>query len=376
MTTKTKKLIGILLTLALVLGLLPGMRLTAYATTYVHDYFLWVGDSHVTSENLSGEGWSFDPVSFTLALNDFTYSGPGHEKAAIYYSVDYRLKIVLQGTNSITGTDAGICLYYDTYATLEITGSGSLTAEGGTTGIISRKGITVNGGTITATGGQYGIIVHKTGENLTIKNCELTAVGGEKGIAATKVINAIAGTGWTDTAGKKGKAYIDVSTEGQKLDDYKKVQFPAAPTTYSTVSIANADHTIGDGKDAVLTVKGDPDTRTYDNFDGVEMDGKAVSADNYTTANGSLVLTLKASYLDTLSAGDHTVTIKFKDGTATANLKVTAATTPTAAPTTAPTPTPKPVPKTGDSGTPFLWLLIALLGVSLLGITVKQYCRK
>ena len=88
-----------------------------------------------------------------------------------------------------------------------------------------------------------------------------------------------------------------------------------------------------------------------------------MSEGNYTKANGSLILTLKASYLDTLSAGDHKVTVLFQDGSATASLKVNA-------------PAPKPVPKTGDSGNPSLWLLMALLGISLLGFARKQYSRK
>ena len=37
---KVKKIFGILLTLAMVIGLLPGMCLTAYAV----DYDIWVGE--------------------------------------------------------------------------------------------------------------------------------------------------------------------------------------------------------------------------------------------------------------------------------------------------------------------------------------------
>ena len=144
-----------------------------------------------------------------------------------------------------------------------------------------------------------------------------------------------------------------------------------------TVTIAGAaytatdgEHTIGDGKDTDVTVKREPDdSKTYDLYTGAQMDGKALPEGSHTTAKGSLVMTLKAAYLDTLSVGDHKLTIAFEDGSATATIKVKeAAPTATPAPTAAPTPTPKPkpVPRTGDSADLALWLGLILLG--LLGI--------
>ena len=156
---------------------------------------------------------------------------------------------------------------------------------------------------------------------------------------------------------------------GQPLD-YKKVRFPTV-SIYTVDSFVNPEHTIGDGKDSILTIHGDLDNKAFERFLSVKVDDKEVPKDGYEAKEGSLILTLKAAYLDTLSAGTHTVTITFDDGSVTASLKVSAA-----APTEAPTATPKPMPKTGDSGNPLLWLLIALLGASLLGITIKQYSGK
>jgi len=281
------------------------------------------------------------------------------------------------GTVKTTGNGTDIASAgIDADTLLEIRG-GDVIANGKRLGIFLSGESKITGGIITALGENwYGIELFKHG-SLSIEGGTVVASGKEMGIAfSSNVKNTIPGTGWTDMAGTQGMADIAISTGGQNLNDYKKVQFPAV-SIYSTVSITNAEHTVGDGNGTVVTVTRKPDdSKTFDNFEGVEMDGKSVSADNYTKVKGSLILTLKASYLDTLSAGDHTVTVKFKDGTATAALKVSAAATPTAAPTTAPTPTPKPVPKTGDTGNPFIWLLIVLLGVSLLGITVKQYSRK
>lgn len=144
-----------------------------------------------------------------------------------------------------------------------------------------------------------------------------------------------------------------------------------------TVTIAGAvytatdkEYTITSGEDTVVTVNREPDnSKTFGLYTGAQMDGKALPEGSNTTAEGSLVLTLKAAYLDTLSVGDHKLTIAFQDGSATATIKVkeaepTATPAPTAAPT--PTPKPKPVPRTGDSADLALWLGLILLG--LLGI--------
>ena len=47
MRIKIKRFLSILLTLAMVIGLMPGMSLTAYAA----NYDIWVGGTQVTSEN-------------------------------------------------------------------------------------------------------------------------------------------------------------------------------------------------------------------------------------------------------------------------------------------------------------------------------------
>ena len=135
-----------------------------------------------------------------------------------------------------------------------------------------------------------------------------------------------------------------------------------------TYTATDGEHTISDGKDAAITVKREPDdSKTYDLYTGAQVDGKDLPEGSHTTAKGSLILTLKAAYLDTLTVGDHKLTISFEDGSATATIKVKEAEpTPTPAPTAAPTATPKPVPKTGDSADLALWLGLILLG--LLGI--------
>ena len=56
------------------------------------------------------------------------------------------------------------------------------------------------------------------------------------------------------------------------------------------------------------------DEDTFDNFREAYVDGIFIHPDRYTTAPGSLIITLKEDYLDTLSVGDHVLTVVFTDG--------------------------------------------------------------
>ena len=154
-----------------------------------------------------------------------------------------------------------------------------------------------------------------------------------------------------------------------KGDENHSDSYPAGPIAvtiaeatgaYSIKSTQGIEHILGEEKDAVYTVTNSADDkRAFERFTGVSVDGKALAAENYTKASGSLVLTLKSAYLNTLSVGKHPVKISFSDGEVEASLTIKEST---------PTPTPKPVPKTGDQDHPGLWIILMLIGIS--GLTV------
>ena len=132
---------------------------------------------------------------------------------------------------------------------------------------------------------------------------------------------------------------------------------------YTVVSSVGTSHTIGSGKDAVITVeRSNKDHREKELFTGAAMDGKAIPADGYIPKQGSLILTLKASYLDTLSEGDHKVTVSFKDGKAEAPVKIISAV--------------KPVPKTGDGADLALWLGLLAAGFAMALAAGKMKSRR
>ena len=108
-----------------------------------------------------------------------------------------------------------------------------------------------------------------------------------------------------------------------------------ANVVYTVTSVENWEHTIDYPNDIIITVKRNTaDNITYSMYTGASVDGNGIPAGGSSVAQGSLILTLKGSYLDTLSTGTHKVTISFKDGSADATISiVNAPPAPTAAPT-------------------------------------------
>ena len=96
--------------------------------------------------------------------------------------------------------------------------------------------------------------------------------------------------------------------------------------TYKIIDGANGKHTIG--KDGTLTFRS---SAPFSEFVAVLVDGVKVDPSNYDVSEGSTIVRLKQSFLDTLSKGSHTIAIQSIGGTATTNFSVaeTSATTPT-----------------------------------------------
>ena len=147
--------------------------------------------------------------------------------------------------------------------------------------------------------------------------------------------------------------------------------YPATGITYDETDAQGAEHVSGSGEDAVFTFKcNDGQSTENEKFRSITMDGELVSEENYTHKKGSLILTLKGAYLDTLSEGEHNLKVNFTDGSAAATIQMKAAApTPTPAPTAAPTaaPTPTSVPKTGDEAAFPLWVVLLIVGLAGLG---------
>ena len=101
------------------------------------------------------------------------------------------------------------------------------------------------------------------------------------------------------------------------------------------------------------------------------MDGNLIDKSNYTAKEGSTIITLKASYLNTLSAGTNTVEILWTDGSASTTFTIKANTSDDK-PSSGTDKKDVTAPKTGDN-TPSVWLFIlSILSGTGLIITVKK----
>lgn len=195
-----KKLLAILLSMVMLVGLIPFTALAADSTAYD----IWVDGVQVTSENkdnLCGGTVSYDPTTHTLSLNNATLDNDTLSDYGIKTIIPSTLKIRLTGTNSIirTSPGGGMGIAPNSANSVEITGDGTLVinvngenydgisagadvkisdkakvtinAEGGL-GIVGRM-VEIDGATVNSTGLYAGIDAHSlkivNGADVTLK---------------------------------------------------------------------------------------------------------------------------------------------------------------------------------------------------------------
>lgn len=127
-----------------------------------------------------------------------------------------------------------------------------------------------------------------------------------------------------------------------------------------------------------LTITSEGD---HSKFTGISVDGVMLNGSHYTTVSGSTVATLKASYLSTLSAGEHVLLIHFTDGYTETQFSIqagqTTETTATEETTTVTETTVAPVgtsPKTSDSSS--IWIIVSLMLGAGVGFMVVSAFKK
>jgi uncharacterized repeat protein (TIGR02543 family)/LPXTG-motif cell wall-anchored protein len=151
---------------------------------------------------------------------------------------------------------------------------------------------------------------------------------------------------------------------------------------YTITKGANGSWEKGIASGFEVTCNGD-----YSKFTGIKVDGVDVDATNYTAVSGSTVVTLKPSFIETLTLGKHTLDLIYTDGSVHTEFTILAADDPTGTtdptgptdPTdpTEPTDPSNPVdtelPKTGGATT-YIWLLGLILSLS--GCAALLFLRK
>ncbi|WP_416325114.1 InlB B-repeat-containing protein [[Eubacterium] hominis] len=110
-----------------------------------------------------------------------------------------------------------------------------------------------------------------------------------------------------------GKGVLEITIPGEFLEsgeDLKVTMNSKATYDFSEIGItagAGSTHTIGGKNDLTFTCNG-----SLDNLEGIYVDNTLVDPSNYTVKSGSTIMTLKASYLNTLSLGTHSLKFQYK----------------------------------------------------------------
>ena len=179
-----------------------------------------------------------------------------------------------------------------------------------------------------------------------------------------------------------------VKEQFDALDEYEKSLIPAEMKEKLECLLAGlGDYRIIKGHGSTWIQNSDGSLTftangAFSKFTGIEVDGKAVDAANYTAASGSTVITLKAEYLNTLPAGEHTITVLYIDGEATGTFTVGGETSvPTGSDQTGDkdsSDTRKTdSPQTGDDSNIALWMAVLLVsGAALTGTALYSRKRK
>lgn len=115
------------------------------------------------------------------------------------------------------------------------------------------------------------------------------------------------------------KAYSDRTNKSEDQEDDQSEQKPTKPTI-----IQGADSTWRTDCSDGLTFISDA---TIQDFIEVQVDGNVINDNSYSINSGSTIITLKPEFLKSLSAGNHSISIVSKNGTATASFTIVEITT-------------------------------------------------
>lgn len=169
-----------------------------------------------------------------------------------------------------------------------------------------------------------------------------------------------------------GSGTIVVEGKAVKKDTAEpQTNEPQANTSQSsndTYKIINGAKSTWNGSTTEgLTIRGDGD---FAKFAGVRVDGNWIPSAHYEAKSGSTIVTLKPSYLASLSEGEHTVDIMWIDDSASTTFTV-------AANTAAAQPELDSVPKTGEGVMGWMpeILLLAAAGLVTFGGILRRHSK-
>ena len=276
------KLISILTAILLVVGIVPNTTITALAVENDRPYSLYVGNTDVAKTEYSdnaaywtssdgGTNWTSqqeEPTADsyihydgngTLTLHNVNISRSNENGiyAEVMSGSAVSLTIKLEGTNTVSGWSGIFVHAVDGAASLSISGTGSLAAEGTGGGSFSgiqvqsndgKAELTINNVDVTATNNvAQGIILRSGGSStasLTVNGGKLTASGSDAGI---KYVFGSSGTGdGTPTVTVSGNAIVRAngSAGGIMSDSSTGIQYGTGSSTTGGIGFDGKNGTV------------------------------------------------------------------------------------------------------------------------------------
>ncbi len=198
-------------------------------------YPLWVGGVQVTSDKMSGQGWSFNATSNTLTLdganitNGHATTDGGQQGTNVFCGIYYAGKgpltiaVTSNSTVDVSGQSADATAgIFSERSDLTITGAGKLTAKGVSDGISGLDNVTIDKGVVGATGSN-GAITARQGDVVIINGSAVEADGSING----KTVTINSGTVKADGEGSvisgdsvtiSGGEVIAIASKGNGID--------------------------------------------------------------------------------------------------------------------------------------------------------------
>ena len=190
----------------------------------------------------------------------------------------------------------------------------------------------------------------------------------ETGVTTYTATVEFNGQTYTDT-----KDVADIPATGHSYDNGKCTVCGAIASDFKVIITAGANGSWQKGTKDGLTFTSNA---AYKHFQKVQVDGKDLDASNYTVKEGSTIVTLKTSYLETLSVGKHTLAIVSETGTATTEFTIKAAASANDRNPANPNGEATESVQTGDNTNIMLWIVMLFVSASILGIAVYEKRKK
>ena len=292
-----KKLLAILLSMVMLVGLMPFTALAADSTAYD----IWVDGVQVTSENkdnLCGGTVSYDPTTHTLSLNNATLDSDTLSDYGIKTTIPSTLKIRLTGTNSITRTDpgGGMGIYLNYSNSVEITGDGTLVIN-----VIGKNYDGISTGADVKISDKARVIINSkgglgiAGRMVEIDGATVDSTGLYAGIDAhwLKIVNGADVTLKATQDGRNG-AYIWKDQEGNG-GDIEIVQSTVKATSYYPGLYAAGNLTVDGGE---VKCTSTADSAIWTQGDILIKGGAKVTTDGKYPMGGNGTFTVEEAEID------------------------------------------------------------------------------